>query len=617
MFTMTITAPDGNIGGLRYIDAANWTGKGIVIPKPVFAKMDKSEIDKPGVYILMSRSGVVGSRQPRIYIGEGDPAKDRIESHAKKVLWWNEAVIFVSTNESLDKTKIQWIEAELIRRARTAGHAIMDQKTMNFPTVRPAVQAECKSFTDTLICSLALINVDYFDVSDVTAAVIEEPKKVRSAIVPPPATPAVIPAPVTSFPETPDEEDAVYPREVPVGVVNEMLAGVELADEARICIIGDDKLIAKVMHKWPNAKLYFVGVTAKHNNKIQRRYCGTVTTMTQEDLFSQSAVKFDLIIGNPPYNEAPSETNIGRATIWHLFVNKSLDMSKRYVSMIVPARWYTGGTGLNDFRDSFGANKNLVSIYDIPNGVPEWESAEVNIGGGVCYFLIDKNKTSETCKWVNTETHETWTRSIPLLTSGVVLRHLSQQRVVDLVKQRADEFLIPFNSNSYSLRTYESPSPTGTPCWFNSAVKNKFNLQTNLGKINKPFIDRDGNLNTYRVITSKAYASGTDKKVLSTSTFVASPGELCTESFLVLKSFTNRRSAENFRTYITTKFARYLIRCVKNTQDAAPKVYQFVPIVPDQPWTDEELYRHFRIPKDLINIIETTIDEWRDDDQDD
>jgi len=371
MFTITITAPDGNVGGLRYIDAANWTGKGIVIPKPAFAKMkDKSEIDKPGVYILMSRSGVAGNRQPKIYIGEGDPAKTRIEAHAKTQTWWNEVVIFVSANESLDKTKIQWVEAELIRRARKAGHAIIDQNTMNFPTVRPAVQAECESFTDTLIRSLAFINVDYFDVSDVTPAVIEEPKKVRSVIVPPPATPAVIPAPVTSFPETPDEEDAVYPREVPVGIVNEMLAGVELADEARICVIGDDKLIAKVMHKWPNAKISFVGVTPKHNQKIQRRYCGTVTTMAQEDLFSDSGVKFDLIIGNPPYNGAPAGeiTQTTRATIWPAFVEAAIKNTTKYAAMIIPARWYTSGH--SNFRSSFSERVDVVRLVDRPNGIP-------------------------------------------------------------------------------------------------------------------------------------------------------------------------------------------------------------------------------------------------------
>ena len=614
MFTMTITAPDGNIGGLRYIDAANWTGKGIVIPKPAFAKMkDKSEIDKPGVYILMSRSGVAGNRQPKIYIGEGDPAKTRIESHAKTQTWWNEVVIFVSANESLDKTKIQWVEAELIRRARKAGHAIIDQNTMNFPTVRPAVQAECESFTDMLIRSLAFINVDYFDVADVTPAVIEEPKKVRSVIVPPPVIPAVIPAPVTSFPETPDEEDAVYPREVPTGVVNEMLAGVELADEARICVIGDDKLISKVMHKWPNAKLYFVGVTAKHNNKIQRRYCGTVITMTQEDLFSQSAVKFDLIIGNPPYNEAPTGegSQTTRSTIWHLFVDAAISCTNRYATMIVPARWYTGGRGLDDFRSSFSKRVDIVRLVDRPNGIPEWRES-TDIKGGICHFLIDKNKTNPELVWESPETGERWTRNIPITVNEHIIRSRIQEQIVQKILIKRLPTLQPYSTDAYGIPTNAKPKKTGTPCWFSRLV-----LKDRLGFTCEKISDRDGTLNTYRVLSPRGSGTGVDLRVISSSTVVASPGQVCTDSYLVLKTFSSKTSANEFLDYLKTKFARYLISVLKNTQHLSADKWSLVPVIPSGVWTDQRLYQYFELTPDMIAAIEARVSEWVDDDQDD
>jgi len=632
MISLTITAPDGNCEAIRTIKIADWTGQALLISRAAFLNMkDRSEINKPGIYILLNKTGDSDNKSPRLYVGEGDPAKTRIEAHAKNLPWWSDVLVFTSATNNLDKTKIQWIEAELIRAARKNGSARVEQNKMNYPTVDELVEAQCAGFAKKIIACTQLLNLNYFSYAEnqteqTRPEVITKPTKAPRVVTLPtpdiritPPTPVVAPVDVKVEPDKDVEiQDPHKPHEIPKSIVNIMFddliaRGMSTTEKLDVLIIGDERLISKISERCPRATISFCGIDDRHNKKVRSKY--GVSTVT--NLFDASGVQFDLIIGNPPYNEAPSGTSSVRATIWHLFVNKSLEMSKRYVSMIVPARWYTGGAGLGDFRDSFGANKNLVSIYDMLNGVPEWESAEVDIKGGVCYFLIDKNKTSDTCKWVNTETHETWTRSIPLLTSGVVLRHLHQQRVVDLVKQRADEFLIPFSINGYNLKTNDYPTTTGTPCWFNSIVKNKFNLETNLGKINKPFIDRDGNLNTYRVITSFGYNDWTHKKVLSPSTFVASPGEICTASFVVLKSFTNRRSAENFRTYITTKFARYLIRCVKTTQASSPKVYQFVPIVPDQPWTDEELYRHFRIPKDLVNIIETTIDEWRDDDQDD
>ncbi len=90
--------------------------------------------------------------------------------------------------------------------------------------------------------------------------------------------------------------------------------------------------------------------------------------------------------------------------------------------------------------------------------------------------------------------------------------------------------------------------------------------------------------------------------------FIGEPNTACTETYLVIGTYDDYNTACNVCTYISTKFFRFMVSFVKNTQDGTAKVYRFVPVIDlTKSWTDTALYAYFNLDKDEIALIESTI----------
>ena len=123
-------------------------------------------------------------------------------------------------------------------------------------------------------------------------------------------------------------------------------------------------------------------------------------------------MKFDVIVGNPPYQLSDGGAQMSASPIYHKFIQQAKKLNPKYLSMIVPARWYSGGKGLDEFRDEMLKDKRMKVLHDFH------ETSDVfpglNIRGGICYFLWDKDHKGD-CEVINHNKGETISAIRPLL----------------------------------------------------------------------------------------------------------------------------------------------------------------------------------------------------------
>jgi superfamily II DNA or RNA helicase len=321
-------------------------------------------------------------------------------------------------------------------------------------------------------------------------------------------------------------------------------------------------------------------------------------------------VKFDVIIGNPPYQLSDGGQAASAIPLYNLFVNEAKNLHPRYLSMIIPARWYAGGKGLSDFRKDTLSDRRISFLVDYANSVDLFP--DVNIAGGVCYFLWENEKKDGDCRVINANKNGQYSEANrPLGEYEIFVRDNASVEIIRKIK-KIDKVFLSESVKSYSyfaVRSYERGKK-------NQTSGSDVVLLSSNGKgfyDRNKITDREDILEKYKVIITYAMSGGNKPTSDGNYQIVSSlqvllPNEVCTETYLVLGTFDDLATALNMSTYISTKFCRFLMLQALTSIHITKDSFQFVPAQDfSEPWTDEELYKKYQFTIEEIKFIESTI----------
>jgi len=339
-------------------------------------------------------------------------------------------------------------------------------------------------------------------------------------------------------------------------------------------------------------------------------------------------MKFNAIVSNPPYMEMDGGAQASAKPIYNQFVEIAQKINPQFVSMIMPSRWYSGGKGLDEFRDKMLNDKKISMLHDFLN--PEQVFPKTNIRGGICYFLWDSAYNNEE-SLIKVVTHQlnaapvTAYRTLKSEHSDTFIRHGIAISIVNKVSNYSN--YESFSKYVSVLRPFGFRGYFTDDARFNSSDNGLINPVICYGKGKKiGYVERDQIIvrkewiDRFKVYTPRANNIGTELNDDNLNTFVGEPLTICTESYLVLGANLelNSNSAENLRKYLTTKFTRFQHSLAKASQDATSKTYQFVPLqnftsVSDIDWSqsladiDRQLYAKYGLSEEEVAFIEGMI----------
>jgi site-specific DNA-methyltransferase (adenine-specific) len=323
-------------------------------------------------------------------------------------------------------------------------------------------------------------------------------------------------------------------------------------------------------------------------------------------------MKFDVVIGNPPYQLGQSGgDSVGgfAMPIYQKFIQSAKGLEPRFIAMITPSRWFAGGRGLDEFRSEMLSDRRLRTLCDFPNAKEVFPGTQIE--GGVSYFLWDSTWNSA----CSVQTFEQGLATTPPMERmlddfDVLIRRNEAIPILEKVQTEATRLsnlgaeVLPIQP--FGLRTNFTGSESG------SSLKAPVLLFRNGGTSFVELSQIPKNVELvpkWKVILGRAYGSGGSYPIQVYNTpLIAPPNSACTETYLVVGVFDSEAEASNYASYLTTRFVRFLVSLRKNTQDMYRERFSFVPKLPmNMAWTDEMLFEKFGLSASEVEFINAMI----------
>ena len=382
----------------------------------------------------------------------------------------------------------------------------------------------------------------------------------------------------------------------------------------------------RVEHTWTGKKCAYCDTSRSILDRAEHLETHAYAFIHTDDIEARitelfgADMQFDVIIGNPPYQLNTGGYGTQARPIYHKFVEQAKKLNPRLLTMVTPARWFSGGMGLDEFRAATLGDNRLRVIEDYPDSNDVFPGTQIK--GGVCYFLWERDNAGS----VRVTTHDKgvvgdpverpllepgadvfirYNEALPILKKVFAIEVAQRPGAVSLSLPEEKQFTRLVSSiGAFGLastfRGKSSKGPKDIKVYRNGGVgylaRAELTKETHVVDKWKVFIPRAG--------------SGSDAfpHPILGKAFVGEPGSVSSWTYMYIGPFKDRAETENVISYINTRLFRLLVLLHKPSQDATRGVYTFVPTQDfSQPWTDEKLYAKYGIIEDDIVFIDSMI----------
>lgn len=377
----------------------------------------------------------------------------------------------------------------------------------------------------------------------------------------------------------------------------------------------------RTKHTWEPAKLTYDEKGKKIGKCV---YCGAsrdeydrsedlethayewIHTQNPEEIFN---MKFDVIIGNPPYQLSDGGSGPSAMPLYNQFVTQAKKLNPRYLSMIIPARWYAGGKGLDSFRNDMLNDNRIRVLLDYETSKDCFDG--VDIAGGICYFLWDRDHPGK-CKITNATARGTNTVERHLNEYPIFIRSNKSVEILRKVLKKETRFMDDsvLSQKPFGFRTYARGSENSFP----GAVK--LLTSKGWGYVSREEVEKNADgIDKYKIICGRLVPSNGELDIkpgegyrVMTDPQILNPGEINTETYITLGIFDTEEEAINFQSYMREKLPRFLLRQAISSVNINREVFKFVPHLDfTQKWTDEVLYTRYDLTSEEIAFVEEHI----------
>ncbi len=356
-------------------------------------------------------------------------------------------------------------------------------------------------------------------------------------------------------------------------------------------------------HTWENGRCVFCRASKEEYDRgreLESHAYAFIHTANAEEIFN---MKFDVIIGNPPYQLSDAGESTGASPIYNRFVEQAKKLNPRFLTMIIPSRWFAGGKGLDDFREAMLHDRRISHLADYPIASDVFPG--VKVIGGICYFLWERDYQGP-CSVTTHMNGVADTLSRPLDKFDTFVRFNKAISILEkvLAKKSPSMSVQVSRQKPFGLRTFVKPKKQGLITLY---------ANKSVGRIPKSEITAGLDMvDRWKVFTSMGYGEGGEAReyprMIMGKPIVASPPSACTETYIVIGSYKTKTEAEHLADYIRTRFLRFLVGLRKNTQHITKDRFAFVPQLPmTERWTDEKLYKKYGLTKHEIAFIESMV----------